>query len=114
MDNILLKFIVGLILTIYITRFLKENIKDPRPLGAKNCSRKNIDDKYMGFPSAHTSLLTYIFIFIAIHSGKPEMVWLAILFSLSVGCWRVWIKCHYVKQVLAGFLLGGGIALLVK
>jgi len=51
MDNILLKFIVGLILTIYITQILKQNIRDPRPLGAKNCSGKNIDDKYMGFPA---------------------------------------------------------------
>ena len=32
MNHILLKFIVGLILTIYITHFLKENIKDPRPI----------------------------------------------------------------------------------
>ena len=114
MDNILPKFIVGLILTIYITGFLKQNIRDPRPLGAKNCSGKNIDDRYEGFPSGHMSILTYIFTFIAIHSRQRQMIWLAILFSLSVGCWRVWIKCHYVKQVLAGFLLGGGIALLVK
>lgn len=114
MNQILLKFIVGLVLTIYITRFLKENIKDPRPIGAKNCSGKNIDDKYMGFPSAHTSIFTYIFTFIGIHSQQPQIIWLAILFSLSVGYWRVWIKCHYIKQVLAGFILGGGIALLVK
>ena len=106
MNYILPKFIVGLILTIYITRFLKENIKDPRPLGAKNCSGKNIDDTYEGLPSGHTSIFTYIFIFIAIHSQQPQIIWLAILSSLSVGYWRVLIKCHYIKQVLAGFILG--------
>ena len=111
MDNILLKFIVGLILTIYITHFLKKNIKDPRPLGAKNCSGKNIDDRYMGFPSAHSAIYAYIFSFIAIHNSRFSI--LLFIISLSIAYWRINIKCHYIHQVIAGLILGYFIAKIV-
>ena len=90
-----------------------------RPDDARDCSLFNQGGPVgnnPGFPSGHVAMasyFSYVFLFkyfdttytnIAIASFYP------ILMSLS----RYYRKCHNVYQVIAGFLLGLGVALLIK
>ena len=66
-------------------------------------------DEY-SFPSGHT-LHAVSFTLIAVHY-YPKLAWLLLPFAVLVALSRVVLGLHYPSDVLAGALLGAGLALL--
>jgi len=66
-----------------------------------------------GFPSGHTCVATafWVEVYLAVRSLPYALLSIAVI--LSVGLSRIGLRVHYPHDVIGGFLLGFGVALLV-
>ncbi len=70
------------------------------------------------FPSGHAMMstliyLTFVFV-IEEYLTRPQKIWLGlscVLLAVAIGCTRVMLGVHYPSDVLAGWMVGGGLAL---
>lgn len=96
-------------LTLY--KWLKARTIRPRPCAQHHHIRSSVAplDEY-SFPSGHT-LHAVSFSIVAI-SHYPKLAWLVAPFTVLVALSRMVLGLHYPSDVLAGALLGSGLALL--
>lgn len=64
------------------------------------------------FPSGHSSNTMAILLLFALLSGGGWRTWLAMGVALLVGLTRIVLGVHWPSDVLAGWMLGAGVALL--
>lgn len=64
------------------------------------------------FPSGHASNTMAILLLFALLSGGGWRTWVAVAVALLVGWTRIVLGVHWPSDVLAGWMLGGGVALL--
>lgn len=104
-------------LTVY---YSKNYFQYPRPYVAQVkekpkllVPRRDADDDYRSFPSGHASLITVVVASLwPILSGYGPIIGAALIFGV---CWsRIAVGMHYPADVLAGFLIGFIIVLLVR
>jgi membrane-associated phospholipid phosphatase len=93
-----------------VEELLKPIVREPRPLPQAG----------FGFPSGHATFYTWVVILLlfVLQSRLPAWLrpaaWLAGAFVIFVGCLgRIWSAEHWPSQVIGGFLLGAGWALVV-
>jgi undecaprenyl-diphosphatase len=101
---------VALIGTL-LYKFIKGKTLRPRPFNVYPsivCVGKALDQ--FSFPSGHTLHAVSFSILIVAH--YPALFWLVVPFSLLVALSRPILGLHYPSDVLAGGLLGAGIAIL--
>ena len=92
-------------------KWLKARTTRPRPCARHDRILPRVAplDEY-SFPSGHT-LHAVSFTLIAVHY-YPKLAWLLLPFAVLVALSRVVLGLHYPSDVLAGALLGAGLALL--
>ena len=92
-------------------KWLKAKTTRPRPCARHDRIQPRVAplDEY-SFPSGHT-LHAVSFTLIAVHY-YPNLAWLLLPFAVLVALSRVVLGLHYPSDVLAGALLGAGLALL--
>ena len=105
---------LGVIVANIVTKALKQLVKRTlpasiwrRPEGSRRDSMKD-----PGFPSSHTSNMTFISVYFALylglHLGCPfkKAVFVAILPSGAMAAARIWDKDHTIQQTLGGVAWG--------
>lgn len=100
------------LLCLMLYKWLKAKTGRPRPFtrnGQIRVSMPPLDQ--FSFPSGHT-LHAVAFSIVAV-SHQPRLGWLVLPFTILVALSRLVLGLHYPSDVLAGALLGAGIALLV-
>ena len=99
------------VVCLILYKWLKARTIRPRPCSRnkKILPRVAPLDEY-SFPSGHT-LHAVAFSMIAVN-GYPSLIWLLMPFAALVALSRVVLGLHYPSDVLAGALLGAGLAVL--
>lgn len=96
----------------YVTSLaIKEVIKRPRPMDAYQELSVMGSVKFFSFPSTHSALIAVIATILCVKYKKLGFV--LIPAALLVGVSRVYLGHHFPTDVLAGFVLGVIIALLL-
>lgn len=98
-------------LALALYKWLKSRTTRPRPCTRHDRIRTSVAplDEY-SFPSGHT-LHAVSFSIVAVYY-YPVLVWLVAPFAVLVALSRMVLGLHYPSDVLAGALLGTGLALL--
>lgn len=102
-----LLFAFALELPLYLS--LKHTCRRCRPMMALPDTRAYIEpsDKF-SMPSGHTAAAFLVLTLALVHFGQwalPALPW-----ALVVGWSRVWLGVHFPSDILAGVLLGAGVA----
>lgn len=101
---------VGLVCTAGY-KWIKKRTLRPRPYRAHpGIEQFAAPLDHFSFPSGHT-LHAVAFTLVALNY-YPELVWLLLPFTLLIALSRVVLGLHYPSDVLAGALLGAGVAAL--
>ena len=101
----------GLLGASLLAHLLKIVISRPRPVAAPDMLVAMPAD--FSFPSAHTAQATAFFVALALAATRDLptktalLVWLACgLVTATVGYSRIYLKVHYISDVIAGAVLG--------
>lgn len=65
------------------------------------------------FPSGHTTTAFVFFTLIALHLRRPAIQVFSAFCAMAVAVSRVYLMAHWITDVMAGAVLGMGIALVV-
>jgi membrane-associated phospholipid phosphatase len=116
--------ITGLAVSIFFHDFIKEVTTGwyppifKRPDGATNCSLFNsggLVDHKSGFPSGHVTAISFLMNIWLLRNGNND--WKTyIIYNIPIllmGYTRIMKGCHNFIQVVAGYLLGYGVAKLM-
>jgi membrane-associated phospholipid phosphatase len=101
--------------TMGATSAMKALIHRPRPFEALDDVRVKHQWSATGksFPSGHTSQAFSIATFLALRHRQPE-IWIpAFVWAGAIGVGRIYLGLHYPSDVVAGAVLGAGVALVV-
>ena len=109
--NVLLRSILTPAAGFLIVTVLRAAINAPRPyeaLGIPAITRKDTQGK--SFPSRHAACGAVIAV-TALY-GAPPLGWALVVVSLLIALSRVLSGVHFVKDVLAGWLLGAAVGVI--
>ena len=102
--------VVGAALTRLFTGVLKDHFDRPRP------SNPLTETGGSSFPSGHASnAMVYIAVAVAFTSVLPRfahrstLIVIGLLIAAAVGLTRIYLRAHYLSDVLAGWGLAAGI-----
>ena len=78
--------------------------------------KKTLFQKYLAgsFPSVHTARITAFSAAIAMFYGNVIFILIASLTVICVGYSRIYLKKHYLMDVIAGFLIGAVISIIAN
>ena len=114
------EFVAAGILSSVLVQFLKKLVfaPSPRPMGVIEWSQTllvtDLDlPLQFAFPSGHTTTAFVFFALIALHWRRPAIQVFAAFCAIAVAVSRVYLMAHWVTDVMAGAVLGTGIALVV-
>jgi membrane protein DedA with SNARE-associated domain/membrane-associated phospholipid phosphatase len=101
---------IGLALAYVAVHLVKDAVDRPRP------ARPLIDVSGAAYPSAHAAYaLTWVAVAIVLSRALPgvasrfALVTLAIVIALLVGLTRIYLRVHYLSDVVGGWCLGAAI-----
>jgi membrane-associated phospholipid phosphatase len=115
-------FIMGLAICLFFHDFAKELTTGwyapifKRPDGAINCSLFNsggLVDHKSGFPSGHVTVISFFMNILRMRNGSSGDWKSIIIYNAPIvlmGYARIMKGCHNFIQVVAGYLLGYGVA----
>ncbi len=101
-----LTLIMGLIIIYLVSLIIRIFYFKPRP---KKREYKNFIEKIdaSSFPSIHAARATFIFLFLLMNFLKSfYLIFLVLILTLLVFYSRIYLKKHYLIDVLGGILLG--------
>ena len=107
--------ILGILVCMLLQDFIKKITKGlyppvfKRPDGARDCSIFNTGgnvEQESGFPSGHVAIISFVMNFLNLKEKNIIYNIPIILVALS----RYFNKCHNIIQIIAGYLLGYGVA----
>lgn len=105
------RMLVAGVVALALYKWIKASTTRPRPCAQHDHIRISVAplDEY-SFPSGHT-LHAVLFSIVAIYH-YPGLIWLLAPFTVLVALSRMVLGLHYPSDVVAGALLGTGLALL--
>jgi len=107
--EVALRMLVAGLISLVIYKLLKCRTTRPRPYQALAGIRAGIDPlDAFSFPSGHT-LHAVAFTLVAV-SHFPALTWIFVPFTMLVAISRVVLGLHYPSDVLAGAVIGAGVA----
>ena len=101
---------VALVLSVSANALIKEAVALPRPFVTSDVVPLRTPVDY-SFPSGHAQAAAVVWSLLALHVRKRGFALGAAAIVLLIGVSRVYLAVHYPSDVLAGWLLGVGIAL---
>lgn len=101
---------VALVLSVSVNALVKEAVALPRPFVTSDVAPLRTPVDY-SFPSGHAQAAAVVWTLLALHVRKRRFTLGAAAVVLLIGFSRVYLAVHYPSDVLAGWLLGVGIAL---
>lgn len=114
------EFVAAGILSSLLVQFLKKLVfaPSPRPMGVIEWSQTQLTTDLelplqFAFPSGHTTTAFVFFTLIALHWRRPAIQVSAAFCAMAVAVSRVYLMAHWITDVMAGAVLGMGIALVV-
>jgi len=102
-------------LSALLNSVLKDAFKEPRPFVQNPAvASKAAQDTAGGyaFPSGHAMVTATLWVLMALQKRSSLLWGVALVLTVLVGLSRVILGVHYLSDVLVGFLLGVGLALL--
>jgi len=117
--------VTGLVISIFFHDFIKELTTGwyapifKRPNGATNCSLFNsggLVDHKSGFPSGHVTAISFLMNIWLFRNGNKNDWKTYLMYNIPImlmGYARIMKGCHNFIQVVAGYLLGYGVASIV-
>ena len=111
------KLAINLVFVLVSTEFLCGAVKfiypKERPVPMP---RNTIFQKYLAgsFPSVHTARITAFSAAIAVFYANGIFILIASLAVVCVGYSRIYLKKHYLIDVIAGFLIGAVISIITN
>ena len=109
--EIVLVFFSGIFAWI-IAYVLKIIIHIPRPFMQFGNVHALLSESDFSFPSGHATF--YMALAVALYLSHKKAGYLFILFAFIIGIARIMAGVHFPIDILCGFILGGGVAYLVK
>jgi membrane-associated phospholipid phosphatase len=91
--------VVAIYVAVHVTKAATDRPRPPNPLA---------DATLSAFPSGHAAYST-IYIAVALATRRMALVVLATLLALAIGATRVYLRVHWLDDVLAGWALGAAI-----
>jgi len=114
------QFLVAGILSSILVQLLKRVVfaPSPRPMGVIDWSQTQLASELelplqFAFPSGHTTTAFVFFTLIALHWRRPSIQIFAVFCAIAVAISRVYLMAHWITDVMAGAVLGMGIAFAV-
>lgn len=108
--NVALILLIGILIGYFLSDILKYVFCRPRPFMALTGVHQLATAGNFSFPSGHA---TEVFVACIILAKKYGYIWLFMILAVLTGFSRVYLGVHYPGDVVAGALLGLGIAMLV-
>ncbi|MFO7945030.1 MAG: phosphatase PAP2 family protein [Anaerolineales bacterium] len=103
LKSILLKLIIGILVTAVFVLFLKMTIKRPRPQGEWGKIYRTTDPH--SFPSGHAARAAMLSLLVFL-LGPAWLGGVMVLWSLLVAAARIALGVHYLSDILAGISIG--------
>ncbi len=94
--------LISLVVTSVIVLGLKNTIRRPRPVITVSSLKKCDSD--FSFPSGHTSIAFAVSTILAGFDKKRK--WFYYIVAIFISFSRIYLQCHFVLDVLGGFLIG--------
>jgi membrane-associated phospholipid phosphatase len=91
--------VVAIYIAVHVTKAATDRPRPPNPLA---------DATLSAFPSGHAAYST-IYIAVALATRRMALVVLAIVLAVAIGATRVYLRVHWLDDVLAGWALGAAI-----
>jgi membrane-associated phospholipid phosphatase len=91
--------VVAIYVAVHVTKAATDRPRPPNPLA---------DTTLSAFPSGHAAYST-IYVAVALATRRMALVVLATLLALAIGATRVYLRVHWLDDVLAGWALGAAI-----
>ncbi|MEM0201490.1 MAG: phosphatase PAP2 family protein [Candidatus Micrarchaeaceae archaeon] len=112
-DKNVFAFLFAAVLIYVLTDIIKLIIREPRPCTVSDLSWINTvgcDSSTFSFPSNHSTILTGLSVFVGSYKYL-RIIYIVWLILILFG--RVYLGAHYFTDVIAGFIIGLLIGLLV-
>jgi membrane-associated phospholipid phosphatase len=103
-----------LLLSNGVTTALKWAFKTPRPYWINSSVKALATESSFGIPSGHTLISTSFWGEIAIRRKKLWLWAFVILLVFLIGLSRIYLGVHFLSDVIAGWLFGGCILILLE
>ncbi len=102
--KMILRAIVAVILTFFLTDILKIVFARPRPFDAAGGWFFSTPADKWSFPSKHASTSFALATSAVLH--KKALGWIAVIFAVLISISRIYLGAHYWTDVVAGAVLG--------
>jgi undecaprenyl-diphosphatase len=102
--KIILRGLVALVLTFFITDVLKIIIARPRPNAIGSSWFLSTPADVYSFPSKHASTAFSLATSVILH--RKVLGWIAAIFAVLIAVSRIYLGAHYWSDILAGAVLG--------
>ena len=125
---ILMFYLIGFVFSVYLNRWMKGQVKDPRPdhpikfLASESFTKAKPSDNFYGMPSGHSQQILYSIVYLygtlreVCKFSVPsvpctfEDSWIWIWICVAIGCFMIlerWLfRNHTVSHLLVGAVVG--------
>lgn len=102
--KIILRGLVALVLTFFISDVIKVIVARPRPAAISSSWFLSTPADAYSFPSKHASTAFSLATSVILH--KKVLGWIAAVFAVMISVSRFYLGAHYWSDIIAGAVLG--------
>lgn len=110
---LLLFYLIGFVFSVYLNRWLKGQVKDPRPdhpikfLASESFTKAKPTDNFYGMPSGHSQQILYSIVYLYGTLRTFDVwIWICVVIGLFMILERWLFRNHTVPQLFVGAVVG--------